>query len=59
MLHRVCAGLGEWPHGPFHCSNCQKQLAANGVPDITLDSPLMHIVCGGELLNLEDKDRAH
>ena len=39
--------------GLFHCGSSQKQLAAKGVQDITL----MHVVCGGKLSDLEDKDR--
>ena len=57
-LHRVCAGLVEWPTGPFHCKHCRRQLAMQGVRDITLDGPLMHVVCGGALIDLEDHDRA-
>ena len=45
-MHRVCAGIAEWPLGPFHCHNCYRQLAAKGVRDVTLDRPLMHAVCG-------------
>ena len=47
VLHRICAGLGEWPLGPFHCNNCWKQLASKGILDVTLDTLLMHVVCGG------------
>ena len=57
-LHRVCAGLVEWPTGPFHCKHCRRQLAMQGVRDVTLDLPLMHVVCGGALTDLEYHDRA-
>ena len=54
----VCAGLVEWPMGPFHCKHCRCQLAMQGVHDVTLDLPLMHVVCGSALADLEDHDRA-
>ena len=49
MLHRPCAGLDEWPLGPFYCAACRQGFRAKGVRDVTLDAPLMHVVCGGTL----------
>ena len=47
VLHRICAGLVEWPRGPFHCHRCRQHFATTGVRDVTLDGPLMHVVGGG------------
>ena len=58
MLHRVCAGVAEWPQGPFHCKHCLHRYNAQGVQDVTLDRALMHVVAGGALGDLEDRDRA-
>lgn len=49
VLHRPCAGLDEWPLGPFYCAACRQGFRAKGVRDVTLDAPLMHVVCGGTL----------
>ena len=56
-LHRVCAGLERWPEGPFHCPNCRKAFASSGLHDITLDDPLMHVVCGGDPAGLKESDQ--
>ena len=56
-LHRVCAGLEWWPEGPFYCANCCKAFASSGLRDITLDDPLMHVVCGGDPAGLKESDQ--
>ena len=57
VLHRICAGLVEWPPGPFHCSHSPQQFTMSWVRDITLDGPLMHVVGGGVVLDLAEKDQ--
>ena len=56
-LHRVCAGLEWWPEGPFHSPNCGKAFASSRLHDITLDDPLMHVVCGGDSAGLKESDQ--
>ena len=56
-LHRVCAGLEQWLEGPFNCPNCCKAFASSGLRDITLDDPLMHVVCGGDPAGLKESDQ--
>ena len=56
MLHHVCAGLGKWLWGPFHCGSCRKWLAAKSVRNVILNSSLVHVVYGGQLSDLEDRD---
>ena len=58
-LHKVCAGLEHWTEGPFHCANCCKAFAFSRLRDITLDDPLMHVVCGGDPVGLKVSDQEH
>ena len=46
VLHQPCAGLGEWPLGPFYCGACRQRFRTKGVQDVMLDEPVMHVVCG-------------
>ena len=52
----VCRSGGV-ANGAISLQTLLTSASYSGVRDITLDLPLMHVVCGGALADLEDHDR--